>query len=68
MTENKQAICNSLTDTLNLTRCHSDLMALTYRPDEEIVVAHYENGAVKEINVACDSGIAMIVDIIRGLN
>ena len=33
--------------------------------DDETVVIHYKGGAEKTVNIACDSGIAIIRDIAR---
>lgn len=60
-------ICDRLLETLKLTRQLYDLIGLDYIEEKELVVAHFEGGGKKEINVACDSGIAMIRDIIRGI-
>ena len=65
--EDKQKICDRLLETLKVTRLGTDLIDLDYIKESEIVVAHFEGGGKKEINVACDSGIAMIKDIIRGI-
>lgn len=54
-------------ETLKLTRLGTDLIDLDYIEEKELVVAHFEGGGKKEINVAMDSGIAMIRDIIRGI-
>jgi lactate dehydrogenase-like 2-hydroxyacid dehydrogenase len=65
--ENKQLICDRLLECLYLTRHLYDLIDLDYIKEKEIVVAHFEGGGKKEINVAMDSGIAMIRDIIRAI-
>ena len=65
--ENKQLICDRLLECLYLTRQLYDLIDLDYIEEKELVVAHFEGGGKKEINVACDSGIAMIRDIIRAI-
>lgn len=54
-------------ETLKLTRQLYDLIDLDYIKEKEHVVAHFEGGGKKEINVAMDSGIAMIRDIIRAI-
>lgn len=54
-------------ETLKLTRQLYDLIDLDYIEGKELVVAHFEGGGKKEINVAMDSGIAMIRDIIRAI-
>ena len=73
MNENKQAICDALLHTLQLTRNHHDLTELTYQKEEDD--QHYEEKvtavwdgeyrAHKTINVTCDSGEAMIRDIMK---
>ncbi len=65
--EDKQKICDRLLETLKLTRQLYNLIDLDYIEEKEIVVAHFEGGGKKEINVAMDSGIAMIRDIIRAI-
>lgn len=66
--ENKAEIAKQLCTTLQMTREYKELDALEYAKNgyEEIVVATFSNGYTKKINVAHDSGIAMIRDIIRG--
>lgn len=67
--EDKEEITYRLFDALRMTREHMDLQSLEYSKDEykEIVTATFEDGYSKEINIALDSGIAMIRDIIKGL-
>ena len=50
-----------------MTRLGTDLIDLDYIEESEIVVAYFEGGHKVDINVAMDSGIAMINDIIRGI-
>lgn len=60
--ENKQLILDSLCSALQLTRDQADLEALEYKeigPDEQRVIATYDGGGSREINVSLDSGIAM---------
>ena len=63
--ENKQRICDLLLPALQATRNLSDLTALTFDPDTELVTATFDSGFTKHANVACDSGTAMIRDIIK---
>lgn len=62
--EDKQNILNSLLVTLKQTRDLYDLVDLTYDESTEIVTATFKDGT-KYANVSCDSGVAMIVDVIR---
>lgn len=61
--EDKQLICDYLLETLKLTRGQGNLESLNYDSETEIVTGVYQNGGKVKINVACDSGVSMIRDI-----
>ena len=75
--ENKQAICDALCEALKLTDnagTGNKLMALKYMPNgkgtySETVRPLFADGTGAEgyydINVSCDSGTAMITDIVN---
>ena len=67
--EDKQAILDALKVALNLTRAGDDITALNYDKEREEVQVHFNNSsfAARRINVSCDSGIAMIRDVMKGL-
>ncbi|MGP1365916.1 MAG: hypothetical protein ACTTKW_01155 [Schwartzia sp. (in: firmicutes)] len=65
--EDKQKICDLLLKTLQATDNAHDLVALTYDVKAESVTAKFESGGKRVINVAMDSGTAMIRDIMRNL-
>lgn len=68
--ENKEAICRYLLWALQQTRHLNELLDLRYDKESETVeaVERTSSGKFKrKINVAADSGIAMIKDIIRAL-
>lgn len=65
--EDKQEICNLLCRALQATRSARDLISLNYDPARETVNALFEGGGTRQINVACDSGTAMIRDVMRHL-
>lgn len=67
MHEDKQMICDLLCRTLQQTRNQEDLVSLTYNDTKETVVVEYQGGGGFEVNVAIDSGIAMIKDILDNL-
>lgn len=67
MPDDKKRICQLLLPALRATRHLDDLIRLEYDPDTEQVVATFENGAQKLVNVALDSGFAMIKDIAHQL-
>jgi hypothetical protein len=61
----KQELISSLEFTLKLTRekvVHLELK------DDETVIIHFEGGGSKEVNIACDSGLAIIKDICSGIS
>lgn len=65
--EDKQRICDGLCEVLNLTRNHRDLQRIKYDPKTEIVTILWVGGT-RSVNVAMDSGTAMIRDIMRVIN
>ena len=68
--ENKQLILDALCSAIQLTRDQADLESLKYKeigPDEQRVIATYDGGGSREINVSLDSGIAMIRDVLRAI-
>lgn len=66
MIENKTAICNALCEALQLTRAYYDLEELIYNEEAETVGIVFPGGTIT-VNVAMDSGSAMIRDVIRGI-
>jgi hypothetical protein len=68
--EDKQLICDLLTEALKATRDQHDIKHLVYHRmgrDDEMVSIVYENGGTS-VNVSMDSGIAMIRDILRAIS
>jgi hypothetical protein len=65
--EDKEEITSRLFEALHMTREFMNLESLTYRKDQEKVMARFEDGSKKKINVASDSGIALISDVIKNL-
>lgn len=66
MHEDKQMILNKLTEVLKLTRECQDLKCLIYHPDTEMVTIAWSEGGTS-VNVAMDSGIAMIRDVLKAI-
>lgn len=62
--EDKQSICRLLLAALQKTRAYHDLADLLYDSYSEKVQAKYAGGGCRLINTECDSGIAMINDIL----
>lgn len=70
MSENKAKICRMLLPVLQETRGLYDLRYLEYvdyHNGEEEVIATFNNGYRKRVNVSMDSGTAMIRDIMNHL-
>ena len=67
MIENKQAICDNLCRTLQMTRSGADIDELIYDVRDEAVFIMYRTGLVVKVRVACDSGLAMIKDIMENV-
>lgn len=65
MNEDKQKILDLLLPSLQATRNLHDLIGLDYDEESETVIATFNNGYQKRVNVAIDSGTAMICDVIR---
>lgn len=68
--ENKQLICDKLTELLQLTRYGEDIDRLEYKPADntypERVAVYYKDTIYGiNVNVDADSGIALIKDVIR---
>ena len=65
MREDKQKILDLLLPALQATRNLYDLQDLEYREERDLVYAKFESGYQKVVNVAMDSGTAMIRDIVK---
>ena len=61
----EQEVLDKLLPVLQMTEHLHDLMELEYRGDRELVYAKFASGYQKIANVALDSDVAMIVDVIR---
>lgn len=65
----KQIICDRLCEAIQQTSAGDDLEALRYDPKTEIVHADFTNAYdARQINVAMDSGWAMIKDIVNHID
>ena len=64
MREDKQKILDLLLPALQATRNLHDLKSLEYSEERDLVYATFESSYQKVVNVAMDSGTAMIRDII----
>ena len=64
--EDKQEILDKLTVALQATRDQRDLIGMTFDPIKEVVLITWQGGT-RKVNVAMDSGIAMIRDVLRSI-
>lgn len=60
----KQELIDSLSETLSLTRERVDHLELK---DNDTVVIHYKGGYQKSVNIAMDTGLAIILDVSRAV-
>lgn len=67
MRENKQQICDLLLVTLQATSNAADVVSIIYDDSSEKVQVKFVSGGIRTINVAMDSGTAMIRDIMNNL-
>lgn len=73
MKEDKARITSALFDAVRLTRAGDGIRSMDYVNDpnsygREHVIITYSNGYIKRVNVAMDSGAALIRDVMREVN
>ena len=61
----KQELISSLEATLKLTRESIESLELV---GEDKVIVHFNGGATVSVNIACDSGMAIIRDVAKAIN
>ncbi|MBQ6318230.1 MAG: hypothetical protein IJI23_00375 [Lachnospiraceae bacterium] len=68
-TSSKQVILDLLVEAIKATSAGDDLAALRFDPTTEIVHADFQDSYdARQINIAMDSGWAMIKDVIHHLD
>lgn len=65
--EDKIDIVDRLSDLLKATRIGSDIDKLILSEDKHIVTIKYRHGAEKHVNIECNSGYAIITDVLAAL-
>lgn len=65
--EDKSKICRLFLPVLQEMRGLRDLIGLEYIPEKECVVASFLDRTPIAVCVACDSGSAMVLDIVKRL-
>ncbi len=66
-TENKRDIAGRLSLLLRATKAGEGMERLLLSEDEQTVTIVFQDGHQRDVNVACDSGIAMVRDVISAL-
>ena len=66
--EDKKEIVMLLKHLLKATRAGADIRQMELGADGETVRITFNNQCARDINIACDSGIAIIVDVARALS
>lgn len=65
--EDKQEICNRLADLLKSTSYWCDVDRIEYKPSPEEAVVYFKDQEPVSVNIAMDSGCAIIKDVIKGI-
>ena len=68
--EDKQIVINYLFQTLKQTVAGVGLDAIRYEQltnGDELAILIYDNGYHKSVNITCDSGLALMRDILRAV-
>lgn len=67
MRENKQEVCNKLADLLKATSYWWDVERIEYKPNPEEAVVYFKDREPVAVNIAMDSGKAIISDVLKGI-
>lgn len=65
--EDKKEIIFWLKQTLRATRAGADIAKMDLMDGGDTVRILFNSGCTKEVNIACDSGIAIIKDVVASL-
>lgn len=65
--EDKQEIVMYLKWLLKATRAGGSIEKLVLSEDEKNVTIRFSSGCAKDVNIECDSGIAIIQDVVKSL-
>lgn len=67
MGENKKDIVGRLSILMKATRAGYDLDKLVLSEDGREVIVRYDSGYEKRVNVECDSGATLILDVVKAM-
>ena len=65
--ENKEEIVMKLKILLKSIRAGSGIADLIPHQNQEAITILFRNGAAREVNIAADSGYAIIMDVMKAL-
>ncbi len=65
--ENKKEIVERLKLLLIATRAGTHIEKMTLSDDENKIRITFDSGSSRDVNIACDSGIAIIKDVVSAL-
>lgn len=66
--ENKEDIVMRLKILLNATRAGQDIEEMELTEDGDFVMIEWESGGTQKVNIAADSGVAIIRDVLKVIN
>ena len=66
--ENKQQILDKLLEAIRVTRAGDDVTKLEYLAESGTVNVYFNGALGRRINVAMDSGMAMIQDVVNHID
>lgn len=64
----KKDLVQRLCLAVKTTRAGDGIQTMLLSDDEERVTIFYKNGGIKNVCVACDSGIALMRDVLKEIN
>lgn len=66
--ENKEEIVVRLKLLLAATRAGEDIDKMELTEDQNFVVIQWKNGCTQRVNIAADSGVAIISDVVKAIS
>lgn len=66
--ENKEDIVMRLKILLNATRAGRDIKKMELTEDGDFVMIEWESGGTQKVNIAADSGVAIIRDVLQAIS
>lgn len=64
----KKTLVQRLLLAVNITRAGENIQNMLLNDDEETVTILYKGGGSRTVSVACDSGIALLRDVLNVIN